>query len=59
MVSALTRGSRFFLISFLIGNFGTTMKKINRKKITKSFNNNIYYFNFICSIYLLFFKNFI
>ena len=35
MVSALTRGSRFFLISFLIGNFGTTMKKIIEKKLLK------------------------
>ena len=28
IVSLITRGSRFFLISFLIGNFGRTMKKI-------------------------------
>ena len=28
VVSLITRGSRFFLISFLIGNFGRTMKKI-------------------------------
>ena len=34
-VSFLTRGSRFFLIAFLIGNFGPTMKKIVEKKLLK------------------------
>ena len=34
-VSLLTRGSRFFLIAFLIGNFGPTMKKIVEKKLLK------------------------
>ena len=29
----ITRGSRFFLISFLIGNFGSTMRKIIEKKL--------------------------
>ena len=33
IISALTRGSRFFIISFLIGNFGPTMKKIIEKKL--------------------------
>ena len=33
LVSLLTRGSRFFLIAFLIGNFGPTMKKIVEKKL--------------------------
>ena len=33
IVSILTRGSRFFIIAFLIGNFGTTMKKIIEKKL--------------------------
>ncbi len=33
IISLLTRGSRFFIIAFLIGNFGTTMKKIIEKKI--------------------------
>ena len=33
IVSILTRGSRFFLIAFLIGNFGPTMKKIIEKKL--------------------------
>ena len=33
IVCALTRGLRFFLIAFLIGNFGPAMKKIIEKKI--------------------------
>tara|TARA_Y200000002_G_scaffold305412_1_gene261157 strand:- start:825 stop:1433 length:609 start_codon:yes stop_codon:yes gene_type:complete len=33
LVSLLTRGSRFFLIAFLIGNFGSAMKKIIEKKL--------------------------
>ncbi len=33
VVSLITRGSRFFLIAFLIGNFGPTMKKIIEKKL--------------------------
>ena len=35
IVSLLTRGSRFFIISFLIGNFGLAMKKIIEKKLLK------------------------
>ncbi len=35
IVSILTRGSRFFLIAFLIGNFGPTMKKIIERKLLK------------------------
>ena len=35
IVSAITRGSRFFLISFLIGKFGSTMKEIIEKKLIK------------------------
>ena len=35
IVSLLTRGSRFFLISFLIGNFGPTMKLLIEKKLLK------------------------
>ena len=35
VVSLLTRGSRFFIIAFLIGNFGPTMKKIIEKKLLK------------------------
>ena len=33
LVSFLTRGTRFFIISFLIGNFGSAMKKIIEKKL--------------------------
>ncbi len=32
IVSLITRGSRFFIITFLIGNFGVAMKKIIEKK---------------------------
>ena len=33
MISIITRGSRFFIIAFLIGNFGPTMKKIIEKRL--------------------------
>mgnify|MGYP007063373121 FL=1 len=33
IISTLTRGFRFFLIAFLIGNFGPTMKKIIEKRL--------------------------
>ena len=33
IISILTRGSRFFIIAFLIGNFGSAMKKIIEKKL--------------------------
>ena len=33
LVSLLTRGFRFFLIAFLIGNFGPAVKKIIEKKL--------------------------
>ncbi len=33
IISLLTRGSRFFIIAFLIGNFGSAMKKIIEKKL--------------------------
>ena len=33
IVSILTRGSRFFIIAFLIGNFGPVMKKIIERKL--------------------------
>ena len=33
IISIVTRGSRFFLIAFLIGNFGPAMKKIIEKKL--------------------------
>tara|TARA_Y100001970_G_scaffold262116_1_gene345946 strand:+ start:783 stop:1391 length:609 start_codon:yes stop_codon:yes gene_type:complete len=35
IISFLTRGSRFFIIAFLIGNFGPTMKKIIEKKLLR------------------------
>ena len=47
IVSLITRGSRFFLIAFLIGNFGSTMKKIIEKKLLK--------FSIILSIILILF----
>jgi len=46
-ISLLTRGSRFFIIAFLIGNFGITMKKIIEKKLLK--------FSIIASILLIIF----
>jgi len=33
IISFFTRGLRFFIIAFLIGNFGPTMKKIIEKKL--------------------------
>ena len=47
IVSLVTRGSRFFLISFLIGNFGPAMKKIIEKRMIK--------FSIIISFILIFF----
>ena len=47
IISLLTRGSRFFLIAFLVGNFGPTMKKIIEKKLLK--------FSIILSIILIIF----
>jgi membrane protein YqaA with SNARE-associated domain len=47
IISLLTRGSRFFLIAFLVGNFGPTMKKIIEKKLLK--------FSFFLSIILIIF----
>ena len=35
IVALLTRGLRFFLIAFLIGNFGSTMKRLIEKKLLK------------------------
>ena len=51
IISLLTRGSRFFLIAFLIGNFGSTMKKIIEKKLLK--------FSIILSIIIIGFAYFI
>ena len=47
IISLVTRGSRFFLIAFLVGNFGPTMKKIIVKKLLK--------FSIILSIILIIF----
>ncbi len=47
IVSLITRGSRFFLIAFLVGNFGSAMKKIIEKKFLK--------FSIILSILLIIF----
>ena len=33
IIATLTRGLRFFIIAFLIGNFGSAMKKIIEKKL--------------------------
>ena len=33
LISIITRGSRFFIIAFLIGNFAPTMKKIIEKRL--------------------------
>jgi len=51
VISLVTRGSRFFLIAFLIGNFGPTMKKIIEKKLLK--------FSIFLSIILIIFAYFI
>ncbi len=51
IISLLTRGSRFFIIAFLIGNFGSAMKKIIDKKLLK--------FSIIVSIILIVFAYFI
>ena len=51
IISLVTRGSRFFLIAFLVGNFGTTMKKIIEKKLLK--------FSIFLSITLIIFAYFI
>ena len=47
IISLITRGSRFFIIAFLIGNFGSTMKIIIEKKLLK--------FSIIISIILIIF----
>ena len=51
IVSLITRGSRFFLIAFLIGNFGSTMRKIVEKGMIK--------ISIIISILLIIFAFFI
>ena len=51
IVSILTRGSRFFIIAFLIGNFGPAMKKIIEKKLLR--------FSIIVSIVIIVFAYFV
>ena len=51
IISLLTRGSRFFLIAFLVGNFGPTMEKIIEKKLSK--------FSILLSVILIIFAYFI
>ena len=51
IISLLTRGLRFFLIAFLIGNFGHTMKLLIEKKLLK--------ISFFVSIVLIIFAYFI
>ena len=51
IISLITRGSRFFLISFLIGNFGPAMKVLIEKKLLK--------LSIIVSIVLIIFAYFI
>ena len=48
LISIITRGSRFFIIAFLIGNFGPAMKKILKK------NFNLIYIYLTCNYYSLF-----
>ena len=47
IVSLITRGFRFFLIAFLIGNFGLAMKKLIEKRMLK--------FSIIISLLLIIF----
>ena len=47
IISLVTRGSRFFLIAFLVGNFGPTMKKIIEKKLLR--------FSIVLSVILIIF----
>ena len=51
IISLLTRGSRFFLVAFLIGNFGPAMKLLIEKKLLKV--------SIIASAILIFFALFI
>ena len=51
IIAFLTRGSRFFLIAFLIGNFGPTMQKLIKKKLLK--------LSIIISLFLIIFAFFV
>ena len=47
IISLVTRGTRFFLIAFLVGNFGPTMKKIIERKLLR--------FSIVLSVILIIF----
>ena len=60
VVSLITRGLRFFIIAFFIGNFGPTMKKIIEKKLLKVsivFSIILIIFAFLIYKFLLNFAN--
>jgi len=60
IVSLITRGLRFFIIAFFIGNFGPTMKKIIEKKLLKVsivFSIILIIFAFLIYKFLLNFAN--
>jgi len=60
IISFITRGLRFFLIAFLIGNFGPTMKLLIEKKLLKvSIVTSIVIIIFAYLIYKFFTTNFI
>ena len=51
IVSILTRGSRFFIIAFLIGNFGPKMKILFKKNYFQSQYNFNYHNN--CCLFVV------
>jgi len=60
IVSLITRGLRFFIIAFFIGNFGSAMKKIIEKKLLKIsifFSIILIIFAFLIYKFLLHFAN--
>ncbi len=60
IISLLTRGSRFFLIAFLIGNFGPAMKLLIEKKLLKvSIISSIILIIFAYFVYKFLANNFI
>ena len=60
VISLLTRGSRFFIITFLIGNFGPAMKLLIEKKLLKvSIIASIVLIIFAYAVYKFLINNFI
>ena len=60
VISLLTRGSRFFIIAFLIGNFGPAMKLLIEKKLLKvSIIASIVLIIFAYAVYKFLINNFI